>query len=219
MKHPGRNLPSVAAVIVLLGFASPTPAVPIAYQVSALASGMLGGSSFTNALVTLRLTADTSNVVAASPGVANVGTATVSVAGLGTGTITDAIAAFSTVAAIVPDVGFPLLTYVAISILDHPPSVATNLDLGIVGSSGLLGYDLRSFVGPVTGIGGLLPDPGIVHTTLGNFVVTSDISLTSQATFSASAVPEPSSVLLMLAGVAGLTARLRCSSRRAIPPE
>jgi hypothetical protein len=145
----------------------------------------------------------------------------VSVAGLGTGTVTDAIAAFSTGAAIVPDVGFPLLPYVSISILDHPPSTATNLDLGIVGNAGLLGYDLRSFVGPVTGVGGILPDPGIVHTTLGNFVVTSDISPTSQATFSASAVPEPSSVLLMLAGVAGIAARFaarnRATAMRVIP--
>lgn len=214
MKHPESKLAVAIAVTALLGFASPAPAVPIAYQVSAVASGTLGGSSFTNALVTLTLTADTSNVVAASLacptcGVANVGTARVNVPGLGTGTVTDAIAAFSTVTPIVPDVGFPLLTYVAISILDHPPSTATNLDLGIVGSGGLLGYDLRSFVGPLTGVGGLLSDPGIVHTTLGNLIFTSHVSPTSQATFSASAVPEPSSVLLMLTGVAGLAAHLR----------
>ena len=90
-----------------------------------------------------------------------------------------------------------------------PPSTASNLDIGLVGSASLLGYDLRSFVSPVSGIGGLLGDAGVLHTTLGNLTFTSQISPTSPATFSATAVPEPSSLLLMLAGVGVIAARLR----------
>jgi hypothetical protein len=63
---------------------------PITYTSSAIASGSLGSNSFSNALVTITVLADTSGVSCASAGeCTNHGTTSVSVAGIGTATFTD----------------------------------------------------------------------------------------------------------------------------------
>jgi hypothetical protein len=50
-----------------LGLSPRTEAVPILYPQSARASGVLGTTSFSNALVVVTLTADTNNVAVANP--------------------------------------------------------------------------------------------------------------------------------------------------------
>jgi hypothetical protein len=72
----------------------------ITYSLSATATGTLGGAPFTNALVTVTLTGNTSNVVDGPAPFNNYlvdsGAATVSIAGLGTATFTDSIEIVST---------------------------------------------------------------------------------------------------------------------------
>ncbi|MFT3821399.1 MAG: hypothetical protein QM750_27900 [Rubrivivax sp.] len=165
MKTFARTLAVIGAATALLGFASPAPATPIIYQVSAIASGTIGAASFNDVLVTLTLTGDTFNVVELLPipnsPVANLGTTTINIPGIGTASLTDLTEIFASVTPYDPDSpGFPVIPYLSIAILDNPPSLATNIDVGIVGSNDLLGYDLRTSIGPITGIGGLLFDPG-----------------------------------------------------------
>jgi len=110
MKHSAKNLAVIATASVLMAFGTLAAAAPITYQVSAVSSGTLGALPFTNELVTLTLSADTSNV-AVTPlgGVVNLGTAKVNVPGIGEGTVTEPTAIFSSVTPFVPDVGFPFL--------------------------------------------------------------------------------------------------------------
>src|SRR5579862_9758357 len=72
----------------------------ITYSLTTTASGTLGASSFTDALVTVMLTGNTSNVTAGpaphTDVLVNPGTATVSVSGFGTATFTDSIVMVST---------------------------------------------------------------------------------------------------------------------------
>ena len=80
----------VMATFGVLAAASPSQANPITYAVSAIASGTLGGSAFTNALVTVTLVGDTSAVFQPLPAdlpalFANPGTATVTVDGANIG--------------------------------------------------------------------------------------------------------------------------------------
>src|SRR5262249_23112456 len=100
----------VSAIIVLLACAAPAKATPITYQLTGIGSGTIGGSQFTDALVTVTLTGDTSNVtnVALFPGpdwLVNVGTTTINIAGIGLANVTDATAMYSSV---VPFAGAPV---------------------------------------------------------------------------------------------------------------
>src|SRR3977135_3128278 len=78
--------------VSLFGTVPLVQATPITYTEQAVATGRLGASAFTDALVTLSLTTDTS-AVTGPPGFSNVsgGTPPVNVAGLGTATFTDPI--------------------------------------------------------------------------------------------------------------------------------
>ena len=70
-------------------------AAPITYTEQALASGTLGARVFTNALVTIVFTGDTTNVTGGAGFFTNnLGTATISVAGIGTGTFTSSLFVF-----------------------------------------------------------------------------------------------------------------------------
>ena len=68
---------------------------PITYTITTTATGTLGGTSFTNAAITVTFVGDTSNIVAGntlggSAGtLVNLGSATVIIAGLGAATLTD----------------------------------------------------------------------------------------------------------------------------------
>jgi PEP-CTERM motif len=218
MKRSTQSITVVTAAMVLLGLASPAPAIPIIYQVTGIESGTIGGSPFTNVLVTVTLTGDTSNVAAGGfcPScLVNLGTTTVNIPGIGTAAVTDATEIVATVMPFVPDVGFPLLPYVVIGTLDHPPATDSITGIGGIGSSSLLGYDLRTSIGPITASpGGVGHDPCcVVHTALGNLIFASNIVSTGQGTFAAT-VPEPSSLLLFGAAAVVLAGyRLRRRSR------
>ena len=89
-----RLLVSVAVTVGVLGWAAPTKATPITYTLESTASGSLGGTTFTDALVTLTLTGDTSDVFepfpVEFPGVFAIeGTPTLTIEGLGTAAFND----------------------------------------------------------------------------------------------------------------------------------
>src|SRR5579862_1176439 len=85
-----KSLVAILAVTYILGGVA--SAAPITYTETLTASGTLGGTTFTDALVTVTLTGDTSNVTAGpvphTDVLVNTGSATVSVSGIGTGTFT-----------------------------------------------------------------------------------------------------------------------------------
>src|SRR5262245_61163426 len=93
-----------AVIVVLMTVTtSKADATPITYTVQATADGQLGTSTFTNALVTLTFTGDTSTVMPGSGFINPIGpvsfitapgTATLNVAGIGTGTFVGPAAAF-----------------------------------------------------------------------------------------------------------------------------
>jgi hypothetical protein len=191
------------------------------------ASGTIGASPFTGVLTTVALTGDTSNIAAAAfcPTCQfNLGSTTVNIPGIGTAVVTDPTAILSSVTPIDPgDPGFPLLPYVAIIVVDHPPEISSNpgVGIGLLGSSDLLGYDLRSSIGPITATPGSIGHDlcCIIHTSFGDLIFASNVSPTDRGTFAATTIPEPSSFLLLIAGVVALTGnRLRRSPHRRLWP-
>ena len=153
---------SAAWVFAIFGLATVVEATPITYVQSGIASGMIGGSAFTNALVQVTVTGDTANVVSifAGTAVSNPSSlTTVTIAGVGTATVTDPSAIFSSLTPIDIDPGnnFPILPYVIIGTLDNPPSLESFTGIGGTGDNALLGYNLQTSIGPLTAIpGGVL---------------------------------------------------------------
>lgn len=84
---------AVAVAVALFPAALPAAAAtgtPIVYQESASATGTFGGTAFTNAQVTMKMSSNTADVINQGTGFPQnrTGTVTVSVAGLGAATVT-----------------------------------------------------------------------------------------------------------------------------------
>jgi hypothetical protein len=226
----------LGTAILLLGVAGPAHAVPITYTQSGIGSGTIGGSTFTNALVVFTMTGDTDNVVANSEfeddGVvvpagiffANVSSlTTVDITGIGIATVIDpsAVYGFSIPVDIDEDgdIDPPLVVF---GTIDEPPAIESFTGLGGTASNALAGYDLRTAIGPISGVGGIGYPVGLsVNTNRGALSFTSNISLDNgQGTFTATVrpttVPEPGSLLLLgtgLVSLVGVRSRFRASRR------
>jgi len=200
MKGAAPRLVIAAAFFVTLVLAVPAKAVPITYEIKGVASGAIGGASFTDALVIVTLSGDTNNVTPVpEPGTPyfwrNAGTTTVNIQGKGTATVTDPTSMYSLLVPEDNDDDIPgPLPFVAVFVND-------DIGLAAVGSDDLLDYDLRSPFGPLTvdfgGVG--YPTGYFLHTTLGDLSFTSNIP-PGVATFTAR-TPEPSSFVLLGIGV------------------
>ena len=229
MRIVSRIRPAVL-IVTLFGFVPAVHAVPITYVQTGTASGMLGPTPFTDALVTVTLTGDTDNVVPELFGpfnclfcFVNVGTTTVEIAALGTATITEAtgIWAFAQPVDLDDDPTTPEVPGVVIGTVDDPPATDSFTGLGGTGTMALLGYGLTTSIGPVSGIisGVGYPTSLFLNTTLGPLSFASNITSDPNGTFTATTgtaavIPEPATLLLFGSGLAAFAARARRRARR-----
>jgi hypothetical protein len=195
------TLPPLALLLCI----APADATPITYTDTVTGTGALGAAPFTNALVTISLTGETSTVFG-DPVPRDFGSATVNVFGVGTATFTD-----------------PLMWAI-----DNPgvmgglagiADVTAGFFLVGTENAAFALYNLRSSIGPISGT--VLFNPGVLFpTTLGNFALTSVAGNTSTFTaFTAvtSAVAEPASVILGSTGLLGIV-RSRVRRHRRLKP-
>jgi len=208
----------VALVVSIFLLAPNAHAAPITYEISGVASGAIGTTTFTNASVELTGTGNTANVssfvVSGDTIFGNpFNTLTVTIGGIGTATITDP----SEIWAIPISSIFPVPA-VVIGRIDRPPALDSITGLGAVGSNALAGYEGTTGIGPITDEGGIgfpacggpMQDP-CVHTTLGLLSFSANLSTnpTGQGTFVATvaSVPEPATLFLVVCGAAALLVR------------
>lgn len=177
-----------AVVLAAAGiFGGSAWAVPITYIETITASGSLGSSVFTDALITMTLFGDTTMAIASgSGGIFYSGPlgGTVNVLGLGTATLTGDVMVYTQ---------------------PHEAGFYTNGG-SILTLNQAINFDLKTSIGPISGLGDTLI-PSVFGTTLGNleidyldFPPRSSIN----STFTATVAPEPTSLILLGTGLLGL---------------
>ena len=216
MKSKTLILASAISTIVL--YAASANATSITYEISGVASGTIGATTFTNASVEETGIGDTANVTSLFGGLIfgnPFSTLTVTIGGVGTATVTDA----SEIWAIPAPSGLSPVPVVVIGRVDNPPALDSITGIGFVGSSALTGYEGATGIGPITDAGGIgfpacggpTQDP-CIHTTLGLLSFSSNLTFppTTEATFVATfqPVPEPPTISLMLIGLVSLGAMM-----------
>lgn len=201
------------ATTSVLGWAAPTQAALITYTLTSIASGDLGGTTFTDALVTVTLTGDTSDVFEPDPvdlpGVlANVGTATLSIEDLGTATFNSPNGYIAAAGPSIP--GFIPTPFFLIAQFDDLTGDSTTHILGL-GDNGLAGYDMQSAFGPLTGGGfgvvtGNVNDPATLFLTDAGVLTFAEDGGGDPVTFTATVAPVPEPGTLSLFGIGALGA-------------
>ena len=174
----------------LLCNSTPAAASVISYTEQASATGTLGGTPFTNALVTITGIGNTANVTAAGILRNVLSSATVTVAGIGTAAITSSIEVFDNQL-------FQPTAAVGIGLAGGNGSILDTVN------SQFSTYDLTFAIGPVSGTS-LINSSVNTNTTLGVLNFTS----AQNSTFTAG-TPEPGSWMLMGLGFSALASKLR----------
>jgi hypothetical protein len=183
------NVFAICAASMVLA-PSMVSAAPVTYTFTATISGTVDSIAFTDALFTFVGNGDTSNIT-------NCGTdcwtndltsATVTLAGFGSGSLT-------------------ALSYVFVNDVVSGVGDYVNFDLLYVSDSALLGHDLASALGPITGTASVTGQ-GPFFTTLGTINISS-IANTGTFQTQINDVPEPVTVALTAAGLAAIVWRRR----------
>jgi hypothetical protein len=176
-----KALSSTVMVAVLLAWVTSAQGATITYVESAIATGTMGSTPFTNASVTVTLTADTSTVATVFGGavLVNPGSATVSVGGFGGPfTMLGSIEAFSTYNALVHGSSLAGIAQIDPS---GPPNFTGIL---VQSDPALYGYNLRDAFGPIVDSPGLVStgDTSFYATTGGTLHMTSATTSTLTVT-------------------------------------
>jgi hypothetical protein len=222
---------SVGLVFALVGLgAQQANAAPITYQFSGTNSGTIGGSSFTNALVVFTGSADTANVqTLLFEGVTfyavPLNSLAVNIAGIGTATLTEPAEIIGLPQPII-DPDLPPLPLVLLGRTDNPPNLESITGIAATASTSFTGYDLKSSIGPIVGVGGVgfiqncgtLGQDPCLATSRGALSFATNIGLGgagSGGTFTATLVqvPEPSTLLLMSGALVAVVRRFRRGGR------
>ncbi len=215
------SLRLVVVFVAVFGCATAAHAAPITYTWSGIASGHLGSSSFTDALVVVTATADTDGAIVLesfdfdgdgideSALYANPSSlTTVNIAGLSAVNVVDptAIYGFPPIPPSLLDPGEELLAIptVILGTLDTPTFSDSFTGLAAIGADALLGYNLATSIGPIGGAGGVgYPTHLFVNTSGGSLSFISNVGPDTAGTFSAQ-VPEPASLSLFGCGLLSL---------------
>ncbi len=193
--RPSLTSAALGLLAATAALAAPAQAGPITYTFTGNVSGNVGGTAFTNALLTLTALGDTSNVTQAGPNSNfnnSVGRIAFTLTGFGAGTSLNSFTVFDN-----QTNGIAGLT-----------DQTTTFDVFDESSPSFTTYDLKSSLGPIpTGFpftSTLRP----LQTTLGAITISSSSNDTFTALASPPAVPEASTTvslgLLLALGIGGL---------------
>lgn len=195
------RLATLALAMGIVGLASRADATPITYTEIVTASGSLGGTAYTNALVTLIATGDTTGIVSTGPITLATPvsvTVTITAAGLdGPFTFTDPYVVFRSG---------------GLAGIARGTPAARGSDLLNVTNSVFNTYDLATSIGPISGTPSFNATTGFA-TNAGTFFINSVAgNATFQAALQATPIPEPSSLALLAMG--GLVAMRGLGKKR-----
>ncbi len=174
---------------------------PITYTETVTGSGSLDGQGFTNALITITGTGDTTNISGSGPLRINIVSTTVTIAGGNSDTFQDVIQAVANNNAGTNGsvAGFGDVTNKFFLLGTSSPALAT--------------YDLATPIGPIADR--VIYNPGLTFKVTGGiFRINSVSSLSTFTASTSAAVPEPASLAMMGLGLALAATAARSRARK-----